>query len=106
MAEPRNESATFAQLTHAFIESGQAFRFQAQGRSMTPTILDGEVVHVEPLGNSRVWTGDIVLYQKHGQFKAHRVVRRRGEFLITRGDAGIENDDPVCVAEIVGRVVA
>lgn len=73
---------------------------------MLPTIADGEVLHVEPVIPHKLKAGDIVLFRKDGEFKAHRILRKKGEFFITRGDAGMHTDGEVNGQEIVGRVVA
>jgi uncharacterized repeat protein (TIGR01451 family) len=73
---------------------------------MLPVIEDGQVLHVEPVGQSRLKSGDIVLFRKDGEFKAHRILRKKGERFVTRGDAGMNIDGEVARAQILGRVVA
>lgn len=105
MIEERLESATFGLLAGDLIGSGSSFRFCARGRSMMPTIQDGDVLCVEPLGRMPK-RGDIVLFFRQGEFKAHRIVEiRPGEF-VARGDAGIESDGIVKREEIIGKVTA
>src|SRR5437762_4047697 len=108
MIERRAQSATFAQLAGELIASGKGFRFQARGRSMFPSIEDGDVLHVAPAGTARLKIGDIVLFKKDGEFKAHRIVGKdkSKECFITRGDAGMQTDGMVSRESIVGRVVA
>ena len=50
--------------------------------------------------------GDIVLFRKAGGFKAHRILQKKGEAFITRGDAGMHTDGEVSRGQIVGRVVS
>jgi len=73
---------------------------------MLPAIDDGDVLHVEPLGKARLKSGDVVLFQKDGEFKAHRILWKKGERFVTRGDAGMNIDGEVAREQIVGRVIA
>jgi uncharacterized repeat protein (TIGR01451 family) len=104
--EQRAESLTFAQLVRDLADSGISFRFQALGRSMLPVIEDGDVLHVEPVGRGKLKSGDIIFFRKDGEFRAHRILRKKGECFVTRGDAGMNIDGEVARAQIVGRVVA
>ncbi len=106
LIKERAESSTFADLVQGLSASGISFRFQARGRSMLPVIDDGEALHVEPIGESRLKSGDIVLFRKDGEFKAHRILRKKGECFITRGDAGMNIDGEVGREQILGRVIA
>ena len=105
MTEPRQHTAVFGLLARELIANGKGFRFCARGQSMWPTIQDGDILHVEPIRKSpRI--ADIVLFVKDGEFKAHRIVGRRGRYFVTRGDTGMEIDGIVRREEIVGRVVS
>jgi hypothetical protein len=50
--------------------------------------------------------GDIVLLRTGEQFKAHRIIRKRGQCFITRGDAGMDIDGEIRCDQILGRVIA
>ena len=106
MIEDRAESSTFHLLTGELFAGGCGLRFQAVGRSMLPTIQDGEIVHVKPVATDMLRIGDIVLLRAGEQFKAHRIIRKRGQCFITRGDAGIESDGEIRRDQILGRVTA
>jgi peptidase C25-like protein/peptidase S24-like protein len=105
MIEPRPQSAVFGLFARDLIASGNSFRFCARGRSMTPTIQDGDLLVVEPL-ERRPTKGEIVLFRGEGEFKAHRIVATADGYLITRGDAGMEADGVVRREDILGRVTA
>lgn len=105
MIEPRQNTTAFGLLARELTANGKGFRFCARGRSMLPTIQDGDILHIEPIRKSpRI--GEIVLFTKEGQFKAHRIVGRTGSNSITRGDAGMEIDGVVRREEMIGKVVA
>ena len=41
-----------------------------------------------------------------GEFKAHRIIGRRGDRVLTRRDACIDADGWIAIPEVLGRVVA
>jgi signal peptidase I len=106
MIKDRAESSEFHLLTSELIAGGYGLRFQAVGRSMLPTIQDGEIVHVKPVASDMLRIGDIVLLRTGEQFKAHRIIRKRDQCFITRGDAGVDTDGEIRADQILGRVTA
>ncbi len=100
----------FTEMTAELLRRGQSVRFSASGRSMCPTIREGEVITVSPVAPSEVGLADIILYRSGARVIAHRVVaRQRGvegmtAFLV-RGDASENCDDPVAPTQILGKVV-
>src|SRR5262245_48670334 len=85
-------------------------RMRVTGTSMMPSLRPGDVICVRYQEAAGSGLGDIVLFRRHGQLLARRVVRKihnRGEaYWITRGDNLPENDPPVSHEELVGRVTA
>jgi signal peptidase I len=106
MTEDRAQSLVFHLLTNELIAAGYGLRFQAVGRSMLPTIQDGEIVHVKPVATDMLRIGDIVLLRTGEQFKAHRIIRKGDQCFITRGDAGVDTDGEIRADQILGRVTA
>lgn len=105
MIEPRQNTEAFGLLARDLTAEGNGFRFCARGRSMWPTIQDGDILHVEPIRKSpRI--GDIVLFMQECQFKAHRIIGGADNNFVTRGDAGMEIDGVVRREEILGRIVS
>ncbi|HKN75891.1 MAG TPA: C25 family cysteine peptidase [Candidatus Acidoferrum sp.] len=103
--EKRN-SAQFAAVCEALLERGAKVRFRVQGQSMQPNILNNDAVTVAPAGRGDLQRGDVALTRGEGGFRIHRVVVQdslRAE-LITRGDAGQENDPAANV--VFGKVIA
>jgi signal peptidase I len=107
------------------LKQGHSIRFRAPGDSMYPTIRNGDVITVTPLGASSVTNGDIILYQHRSGVAAHRVMRiiKRSEensrsalkdpqdrsssetlHFFLRGDAALVFDDPVSADHILGKV--
>lgn len=82
-------------------------RLRVQGFSMSPTLADGEVVHVRPADIRDLREGDIALLEIGGVLRAHRVrqvVDGPEPAVIARGDAVLQDDPPVTGTQVLGRV--
>jgi signal peptidase I len=86
--------------------SGLSFQFQARGRSMLPTIQDGDLLQVTAAAPLALRVGDILVFKDHIGFKAHRIVEKHHDFFITRGDSGLETDGHIRHKQILGKVIA
>lgn len=102
--EKRN-SAQFAAVCEALLQHGANVRFQAQGHSMQPNVLENDAVIVAP-AEKKLERGDVALTHGKDGFRVHRVRFAEGSTgeIVTRGDAGQENDTAVNV--VLGKVVA
>ena len=106
----------FNEITAELLRHGSCVRFRAVGASMQPTIEDGELITVAPVGAASVKRGDILLYQNERGVFAHRVVgvvkgtvpMQKGDCppYLLRGDASLSCDPPVALEQVIGRVVA
>lgn len=84
------------------LSRGHAVQFRARGDSMHPLIRSDEVLHVDPI--REVNLGDIVLTLADRGLTAHRVIRRDGDVIVTRGDNAPSDDPPLPRARVLGRV--
>jgi signal peptidase I len=104
----------FLDASHELLRAGYSVRFCAGGRSMFPTIHDGEMITVEPVAPADVKRNDIILYRFQNRLRqgvmAHRVIgieRTAGALqFILRGDGMAQCDAPIAETDILGRVIA
>jgi hypothetical protein len=83
-------------------------RIRARGTSMLPTIQAGDVLDIQSCSADQVLDGDILLVNRAGALRAHRMVSGSGcnaRSVVTRGDAHWCPDDAVDGSEVLGRVV-
>jgi uncharacterized repeat protein (TIGR01451 family) len=101
----RRNSAQFAAVCEALLHRGANVRFRANGLSMRPNILDNDSVIVAP-AEQKIERGDVALTYGEEGFRVHRVRFTDGYAgeIVTRGDAGQENDPAVNRA--FGKVIA
>ena len=98
--------AALTELLQAVVSRGSLFTLQAKGFSMSPFIRDGDVLTISPLHGTSPGVGDVVAFI-HPSIKRvfiHRVVRKRGDSYIMKGDNSLEGDSPVRAAKILGLV--
>ena len=107
-----NASKILLDLTTELLSQGTTVRFRPSGRSMYPSIREGELITVEPVVASDVTLGDIVLYRSQRGLIAHRVVGTSptqssvlSPHYFLRGDASLSRDETVTPEQILGRVV-
>ena len=75
---------------------------------MASAIRDGEMVYVQPVSQTRLRRGDIVLVKTEHGFRLHRLrlADSGRDLFITRGDSGQQDDPPVHRHQILGVAVA
>ncbi|MDA2923342.1 hypothetical protein MYX65_01590 [Acidobacteria bacterium AH-259-L09] len=124
-------SKLFLDLTAELLSRGTSVCFRPSGRSMYPSIQEGELITVEPVQPPDVKREDIILYRSERGVIAHRVVEVSGSqaepsaygaagfslrasssnsqeetlVLRLRGDASLCCDEPVAGQQVLGRVV-
>ena len=74
----------------ARLTSGESVTFRPRGHSMSPLIVSGQEVTVEPIGDQAVQPGDVVLCRVRGQHYLHLVKAVQGDrYLIGNNRGGI-----------------
>ncbi len=108
MANALIASNLLLDLTTELLSRGTTVHFRPSGRSMYPSIREGELITVEPVAASDVKLADIDLYRSERGLIAHRVVEiasRDSRVFRVCGDASLSCDQPVEAERILGRVV-
>jgi len=95
----------FPELLDAVLAKGSDCRFQAQGHSMAPFIKDGDVVTISPLPSSP-GIGQVVasLHPETRRLAIHRVVGKKADAYLIKGDNASEADGLVRRENILGSV--
>lgn len=91
-------------LARELLARGQTVRYRARGRSMWPSILDGDRLTLAPLCGA-IRAGDVVFLPTDDFGLAHRVVGRLGRWCILKGDGRIRPDGIHRVDVFAARVV-
>ena len=94
------------QLLRAVLGKGAPVRFRAKGFSMSPFIRNEDVVTLSPLQDASPGRGDVIAFVLHGTDKlcVHRVVGKKGNLYVTKGDNSSEADESVPRENVLGFV--
>lgn len=95
------------ELANAVLEKEKSFRFRAQGSSMIPFILNGDVITIQPLRGKVPGIGSVVAFERTdpNMLVVHRVVSRNGDTMFIKGDNADECiDRNIPIEKIFGVV--
>jgi ribosomal protein S18 acetylase RimI-like enzyme len=97
----------FKKLMEDISGKAEILRLQAKGGSMYPYIKSGDWVEASLVNPKTVLKiGDVILFEKDGYYYAHRIVAKRGETYIAKGDLSHNLDEPVLRKDITAKVTA
>jgi hypothetical protein len=94
------------ELAAEVLAAGGAITMQASGASMLPSIWPGDALVIENKSAGEIAAGNIVLIARDGRFFVHRLIGKKNDLWITRGDSMPQNDPPAAAHELLGRVSA
>ena len=103
----RLSNAGQLELLRGVAEHGASLHTTVRGLSMSPFIRDRDVVTIAPLRGREPVVGEVVaaVIPGTGRLAVHRVVERRAQGWVVRGDNCPSDDGVLGLANIVGRVV-
>lgn len=110
MNDIRERHELAREIGFSLLAEGKILKVRAEGYSMYPAIKPGSVICIEPPGKGYTPAkGEIIAWRRQSGFVVHRVVRilktGDGIKIITRGDSGRYEDQPVGSDVLAGRVV-
>ena len=99
-------SAGLSELTHAVLSKKASFRLKVKGFSMSPFIKDNDIVTLSPLSKYRVSLGSPVafVHPKTEKFIIHRIVGKKGNCYLIKGDRVPEADGLIPGNNLLGIV--
>jgi len=100
-------SQQLEELMRGVLGKGASLRFRSKGFSMSPFIKDGDVLTIAPVQRANPRFGDVVVFTHPSTRKLiiHRVVGKRADAYLTKGDNIPEADGFIAKANILGRVI-
>ena len=76
--------------------------FEVATGSMSGSIEVGDVVLVKI--TNEVQENDIIVFKENNSFITHRVVKKDGDIITTKGDANNTEDSPITIDKVLGKV--
>ena len=94
------------ELLESVFERKMPFRFKAGGYSMSPFVKDGDVLTVSPLGGAAPKLGEVVIFLHPSNRKpvVHRVVAKKGNAYLIKGDNSLAESHLLSKKDILGRL--
>ena len=98
--------AALAELLQDVLRKGVPFTFRAKGSSMSPFIKDGDDLTLFPLNGISPGLGDVVafIHKGTGMPFIHRVIGKKGNTYLLKGDNATETDGLISESDILGCV--
>ena len=95
------------ELLRGMMERGLPLRTRVLGLSMMPSIRDGDILTIAPIGDLEPRVGEVIAFVPAGteRLTLHRVVACQESGWLLRGDNCSESDGLIVREEILGRVV-
>ena len=95
-----------AELLKDVLRKGSPLTLRARGFSMSPFIKDGDDVTLFPMNGVSPGLGDVAAYIHEGTGMPfiHRVVGKKGNTYLLKGDNATEADGLICESNILGCV--
>ena len=90
----------------SLLRSGKTVDVPAQGLSMFPVLLPGDMLRVIPAKPADLKRGMIVVYESEDKIISHRFIKIRESKLICKGDGLRSYDSPFPTDRLLGIVTA
>jgi len=81
------------------------FIFRFSGNSMMPEYTNGIMLKVKKCYIEDISKNDIIVFADGEKKIAHRCIRKKKDFIITKGDNRIFPDKPIKAGQIIGKVI-
>lgn len=74
------------------------------GSSMFPMLIDQDVVYLSNAKFQNIKVTDVICIKKRGRIMTHRVIYKKDNYLITKGDSNIMSDGRIYSKNVIGKV--
>ena len=97
----------FGEISNVLLKNGKTIHFEAKGKSMEPSIFDGDIVEILPFNDGmKLKKGDIILCNnKENNPIIHRVIQMN-PVIIAKGDNSGYPDLSITSDNIIGKIVS
>lgn len=73
--------------------------------SMWPVLKVNDLIFMRGITGSEAQVGQIIIFKNPKGFTIHRLIRKQGNTLVTKGDANDVEDAPINPSDVIGRIV-
>jgi signal peptidase I len=104
MTRESHLQAAYCDLVADVAQISGKVQLRVGGFSMAPALWPGDLVTIARCDPSELQPNSIIVFRQNERLVIHRFIRWAGDRVVTRGDARPRCDEPVTVAEVLGRV--
>jgi len=101
----KNNRNDIHELIGILLEDDRQLEFRMKGYSMFPLLRPDDKGVVRKCRHDEVKPGDIIVFYQNNSLVAHRLIRRKGDQLIAKGDKNSYTDAPVDSNRLVGKLI-
>lgn len=101
----KNNRNDIHELIGILLEDDRQLEFRMKGYSMFPLLRPDDKGVVRKCRQDEVKPGDIIVFYQNNSLVAHRLIRRKGDQLIAKGDKNSYTDAPVDSNRLVGKLI-
>lgn len=87
------------------LPQGEVVKLKVVGGSMRPFLQINDRVTIKHVPINQVVSGDILSYLRGSEIITHRLLIKKGQFLILKGDYTLSCDLPVQSSLVIGKVI-
>ena len=100
-------SEAFGRIAEAVLKRGQTFRFQVKGTSMTPFILNNDILSAVSFSDNSPTIGEVVIFLSPHDRRCyiHRVIKTRENSVLLKGDRESNYDGFIPLEYILGKII-
>lgn len=93
------------ELIEELLKEGKVVRLKIKGTSMLPFLQDGTTqVEISAPEEEEIKAGALVLFRYKGEFILHRILHRKGNRLVLRGDNLYQSKEFIATEQVIGMV--
>jgi hypothetical protein len=97
------------ELVRLALNSNKNAYITLDGSCMRPFLKGSDILEIKRFECGQLKIGDIVAIENSGsesRIIVHRIIRKRGEILVTKGDTCLKSDNPADFSRLLGKVVS
>ena len=99
-----NYKASLVRLLEDALATGAYIKLKVISQSMSPTLQTGDIIKVQKIPLKQYHRGNLLVHIRKNELITHRLIVKKKQHWITKGDNSLNPDPPIHEKDILGRV--
>lgn len=95
------ENNVFFSYVETEIAEGKSVSLRIKGKSMTPSLHEGDIITLIPVNQHKLKIGDVVLFKYKNNFLLHRIIYKKKNKLTLQGDAVYQHTEKISTQQVI-----